>query len=179
VGVIVAWPVLMVCVVLIVGGVMVKQEHDREDLLRDGKQMTARAEAVMDDVVVVIGFRPNSQVSFYFGQDPVFQFNTARELRRVFHQGRSYAAIEGKLCELTRQRQGGRLTLVSQVIPANLEEMIFELFDSWVVRIQVALESTETVWTVVGEERVQFLERLTIWIANAPASVVIAQTPNA
>ena len=71
-GVIVAWPVLMVCVVLIVGGVMVKQEHDREDLLRDGKQMTARAEAVMDDVVVVIGFRPNSQVSFYFGQDPVF-----------------------------------------------------------------------------------------------------------
>ena len=126
-GVIVAWPVLMVCVVLIVGGVMVKQEHDREDLLRDGKQMTARAEAVMDDVVVVIGFRPNSQVSFYFGQDPVFQFNTARELRRVFHQGRSYAAIEGKLCELTRQRQGGRLTLVSQVIPANLEEMIFEV----------------------------------------------------
>ena len=71
------------------------------------------------------------------------------------------------------------MTLVSQVIPANLEEMIFELFDSWVVRIQVALESTETVWTVVGEERVQFLDRLANWIANAPASVVIAQTPNA
>ena len=161
---------------------MAKQEQDREDLLREGKQMSLRAEASIDGVVVVIGFRSQGQASFYFGADPVFQFNAALELRRVFHQGKRYAAIQGRLCELVRKSQRDRVSFESQDILADVEAVIMRLLDSSLARIRVALEALETPmegWEIAGGREEDFRNRLTDWMTNIPVSVVIADTPNA
>ena len=161
---------------------MAKQEQDREDLLRDGKQMLLRAECVIDDVVVVIGFRSQGQVSVYVGPDPVFQFNSSMELRRVFHQGKRYAAIQGRLCELVRKSQRDRVSFESQDILADVEAVIMRLLDSSLARIRVALETLETPmegWEIAGGQEGDFRNRLTDWMTNIPVSVVIADTPNA
>jgi hypothetical protein len=158
---------------------MAKQEQDREDLLREGKQMSLRAEASIDGVVVVIGFRSQGQASFYFGADPVFQFNAALELRRVFHQGKRYAAIQGRLCELVRKNQRDRVSFESQDILADVEAVIMRLLDSSLARIRVALETPMEGWEIAGGQEADFRNRLTDWMTNIPVSVVIADTPNA
>ena len=158
---------------------MAKQEQDREDLLRDGKQMSLRAEVLIDDVVVVIGFRSQGQASFYFGADPVFQFNATLELRRVFHQGKRYAAIQGRLCELARNKQRDRVGFEPQDILADVEAVIMGLLDSSLARIRVALEAHLEGWKIVGGQEADFRKRLAEWMTNIPVSIVLAETPTA
>mgnify|MGYP003681535513 CR=1 FL=1 len=76
---------------------MAKQEQDREDLLRDGHQMSIRGETIINGIVVTIGFRSLGQLSMYCGADPVFQFNADHQLRRVFFEGERIAADAGRL----------------------------------------------------------------------------------
>ncbi len=156
---------------------MAKQEQDREDLLRDGKQMLLRAECVIDDVVVVIGFRSQGQVSVYVGPDPVFQFNSSMELRRVFLNGKRYAAIQGRLCELTRSGSSDRVRFSPQATLANVEAEIMANLDSELARIQIAIESPETHWRLACGEFLDFQSQLSEWLAIVLDSVKIAETP--
>jgi len=158
---------------------MAKEEQDREDLLRDGRQMSLRAEALIDGVVVVIGFRSQGQASFYFGADPVFQFNAALELRRVFHQGKRYAAIQGRLCQLARKKQRNRVSFEPQEILVDVEAVIMRLLDSSLARIRVALEAPLADWKIVGGQEADFRNQLADWMMNIPGSIVIADTPSA
>ena len=157
---------------------MARQEQDREDLLRDGKQMLLRAECVIDDVVVVVGFRSQGQVSIYVGPDPVFQFNSSSELRRVFFNGKRYAAIQGRLCELTRSVSSDRVRFSPQAILANVETEIMADLESNLARIQIALESPETEWRLAGGEFLNFQSQLSEWLGIVLTSVKIAETPN-
>lgn len=157
---------------------MARQEQDREDLLRDGKQMRLRAECTIDDVVVVIGFRPEGQVSVYVGADPVFQFNRALELRRVFLNGKRYAAIQGKLCELTRSESSDRVRFSSQAILAEVEGEIRAALEFNVGQIQLALESPGTAWRLAGGDFLDFRKRLSDWLAIVLDNFKIAETPN-
>ncbi|MAI69693.1 MAG: hypothetical protein CMM01_02105 [Rhodopirellula sp.] len=157
---------------------MAKQEQDREDLLRDGKQMLLRAECVIDDVVVVIGFRSQGQVSVYVGPDPVFQFNSSVELRRVFFNGKRYAAIQGRLCELMRSESSDRVRFSPQAILTNVETEIMANLDSELARIQIAIESPETHWGLAGGEFLDFQSQLSEWLAIVLDNVKIAETPN-
>jgi len=63
---------------------------------------------------VIVGFRPNGAASFFFGDDPVYQFNAAGELRRGFCNGLLFKAVRGRLVSLERQRQAGVVQLVSR-----------------------------------------------------------------
>jgi hypothetical protein len=158
---------------------MAKQEQDREDLLRDGKQMLLRGECPVDGVVVVVGFRSQGQASFYFGPDPVFQFNENGELRRVFFKGKRFAAIQGKLCELTRQQQSDRVRFVPQEILADVESEMMGFLDRGLAQVQVAIESPDTEWRISGGNAAGFRRQLSEWLANVPADKVIADAPNA
>ena len=158
---------------------MAKQEQDREDLLRDGKQMLLRGECPVDGVVVVVGFRSQGQASFYFGPDPVFQFNENGELRRVFFKGKRFAAIQGKLCELTRQQQSNRVHFVPQEILADVASEMMGFLDHGLTQVQVAIDSLEKEWRISGGNAAEFRRQLSEWLANMPADKVIADAPNA
>ena len=75
---------------------MARRESDREDLLREATALVERAELTIEgfDEPIVVGFRRDGSASFFFGADPVYQFNTAFELRRAFVVGLLYKAEE-------------------------------------------------------------------------------------
>ncbi len=58
-----------------------------------------------------MGFRPDGGWSIYFDEDPVYQFNSAGQVRRVFIAGQRLEASNGQLLQLNRQTAGGRVEL--------------------------------------------------------------------
>ncbi len=93
---------------------MARDEEDREDLLREATALVERVELQIYGLLesVVAGFRRDSAASFFFGQDVVYQFNTACELRRGFFEGKLLKAERGRLIQLTRQRTAESVNLV-------------------------------------------------------------------
>jgi len=88
---------------------MARQEQDKEDLLREATALIERVELTTTThggakQTVVVGFRRDGSPSYFFGADPVYQFNARRELRRGFHSGKLLKAEQGRLVELTRKR---------------------------------------------------------------------------
>lgn len=99
---------------------MARQEHERENLLRDATAFTERIEFAPRDPVpagrkgVFIGFRSDGRASFYFGDDPVYHFTPAGQLRRAFVASR-LIKIEGEeLVAMRRVREAGQVQLVSR-----------------------------------------------------------------
>src|SRR6186997_1242741 len=85
---------------------MARRESEREDLLREATALVERAELTLEgsEEPIVVGFRRDGSASFFFGVDPVYQFNAACELRRAFVGGLLYKAERGRLVSLSRQR---------------------------------------------------------------------------
>jgi hypothetical protein len=85
---------------------MAREESDREDLLREATALVRRVELRTADEPesVTAGFRRDGSLSLFFGGDPVYQFNSAGELRRAYLRGKLLKAERGKLVELTRVR---------------------------------------------------------------------------
>jgi len=73
---------------------MAREEEPREDLLREATALVERVELQIEGFAetIVAGFRRDGAASFYFGQDFVFQFNTANQLRRGYVEGRLFKA---------------------------------------------------------------------------------------
>ncbi len=61
---------------------------------------------------IVVGFRQDGSASFFFGPDPVYQFNAANELRRAFVNDLLYKAEAGRLVSLRRERSATETALV-------------------------------------------------------------------
>ncbi|HEX3599001.1 MAG TPA: hypothetical protein VHU84_02590, partial [Lacipirellulaceae bacterium] len=75
---------------------MSREESQREDLIREATALVERIEISFDASVsndpdspqqVIIGFRANGALSIFFGEDPVYQFNSAGDLRRAYWNG--------------------------------------------------------------------------------------------
>src|SRR3954468_24098136 len=93
---------------------MSRRESDREDLLREATALVERAELNVAGLEesIVIGFRRDGAASFYFGADPVYQFNAVGQLRRGFVAGRLIKAERGRLVALSRERTENEVALV-------------------------------------------------------------------
>jgi hypothetical protein len=93
---------------------MARRESEREDLLREATALVERAELRIEghDEPIVVGFRRDGSASFFFGADPVYQFNTASELRRAYVDGLLYKAERGRLVALRRERSATEVALV-------------------------------------------------------------------
>ena len=85
---------------------MSRSESDREDLLREATALVERVELSIPGYgeSIVVGFRRDGSASFFFGQSPVFQFNSQRELRRAFRDGLLFKTDNGRLVEMRRER---------------------------------------------------------------------------
>ena len=85
---------------------MAQHEDDREDLMREAVALPDRVELSVNgfESLITIGFRSNSAMSIFIGQDPVYQFDPEGRLRRVFVDGLLYRSQHTTLAMLKRER---------------------------------------------------------------------------
>jgi len=98
---------------------MARDESRREDLLREATAFVERIELVPSsstskaaETPIVAGFRADGALSVFFGEDPVYQFNAAGELRRAYCDGLLLKAVRGRLVSLQRVRSANEVQLV-------------------------------------------------------------------
>jgi hypothetical protein len=156
---------------------MALEEHDREDLLGEGRNMPWRGACVIDDVEMLVGFRKQGQVSLFCGVDPVFQFNVEGRLRRVYFEAGRYRAEEGRLVSMRRTSRGGKVEFETASIDHETEARLHASLQAWIRAIDSASDSRG--WRVEGETRDAFLMRLRAWLSGLPETPTIADRPNA
>ncbi len=85
---------------------MARHEADREDLVKEATAYVIRGELLIPDweQPLFIGFRKTGAFSFYFGPDPVYQFDPQARLRRAFVAGKLYRSQGHILCSMYRHR---------------------------------------------------------------------------
>lgn len=159
---------------------MARSEHDREDLLREAAALVERAELQIEgcDEPVVVGFRRNGSFSCYFGGDPVYQFNTAGELRRAFVAGLLYKAEEGRLVVIERERNSSQTLLRSKPCERAEEAIFLTAARERLQSLYLALE--RRYFTLVGEipSGGDVVERARKWLSALPATLRIADKPH-
>ncbi|WP_052031483.1 hypothetical protein [Novipirellula maiorica] len=156
---------------------MAKQERDREDLLRDGRQMAIRGETTINGTVVTIGFRGAGQLSLYCGADPVFQFNADQQLRRVFFKEIRYAADAGRLIRLHRVSRGGKVQFDSEPLSENDHAALLDSLGQWIRDLRLIVTNKRAEWRVADQQDVAFFSQLTRWIDALPQPIEIADSP--
>ncbi|MFK8114143.1 MAG: hypothetical protein AB8B91_18220 [Rubripirellula sp.] len=155
---------------------MAIEEHDREDLLKDGRTMPTRGQCSFGEVELMVGFRPQGQASLYCGADPVFQFNQDHELRRAFFRGQRFSADNQRLVRLARQSSGGKVQFVPHAIGSAVEAELFQEFADW--HQKLLEQNSRSSWRVIESTPGEFLSRLHSWIELA-MPMRIAHAPNA
>ncbi len=158
---------------------MAIQQHDREDLLGSGRAMPLRGELEINGVTLLVGFRSDGQVSLYCGTDPVFQFNGNSQLRRVFFQGRRFAAEGGRLMQLEQGRLGGKVRFQRQPVDQSQADKILALLGRWLSELQQAADQRPGEWRLVEPEPGALHKQLRAWLCELPNPPEIASSPNA
>ena len=168
---------------------MAKQTEDREDLLRDGTAMPVRGRLWVDRAEVVIGFRSRGQLSLYWDQDPVFQFDESCRLRRVFIDSCRLKAENGKLVRLRQphesiDRRVDRLRLVTEPISEVDEAAILQRLSDRLQQIdatldQMVFDADQALLQSVGATPPEFARRVRGWIADWDRSLGVAGGPSA
>lgn len=158
---------------------MARQEEAREDLLREATTLVERIELRAEgfDDSIVAGFRRDGTASFFLGQQIVYQFNSARELRRGFLDGRLYKAECGRLVELRRQRTSESVDLVRHEL-TDLETSQFTADAHQ--RLQKLHQTLSTgQFQILGQVSPQgdLVRRLQNWLANLSEPIPLAQSP--
>ena len=156
--------------VICYAGRMAREESDREDLLREATALVERIElAPVGESAgqhVVAGFRAGGAVSFYFGAEPVYQFNAAGELRRAFCNGLLIKASCGRLVSLSRKRLTTEVQLLShELSDVEQADFVAKMRDR-LQRFAAALETSQL--TIVGQvpADADVLGRLRKWMAT-------------
>ena len=95
-----------------------RQESDKEDLIRDATAMVERAEVICAgwSAVITIGFFRDGRCAVYFDQDPFYQFDTHGLLRRAFEAGYLYRSQGSTLARLDRSRRADEHSETSGVV---------------------------------------------------------------
>jgi len=161
------------------GKLMARVPEEREELLREARALVVRAEMEVDgfDEPIVVGFRRSGAASFYFGQDVVYQFNTASELRRAYLDGEMYKAEERRLVRLNPRRTSESLELVSHEL--TLAETA-EFLSAARARVRELRRSLcESRYRVIGQvpNDQDLPKQIREWLAKLPAQIVLAETP--
>ena len=159
---------------------MAQHERDREDLLREATALTVRAELAVDgfDEHVVIGFRHGGAASVFFGADPVYQFNSANQLRRGFRHGQLIKAVDGRLFSMRRQRAGGQVQFLRSEMDATTMADYLKTCREQLSTLTARL--AEMQFQVIGQvpEDGDVLAQITDWLQTLPEQLAVATKPN-
>lgn len=146
---------------------MARHAQDREDLLRDAKALVPRVQLrlpILGKVCdVFAGFRTGA-ASLYFDFDPVYQFNSAGELRRAFVDDCIVKAVAGRLKVWKTQRTPTEVTMQSHFMaPEEVEKLRGDLV-ARIHELQAGIERNkfELVGQVPAESNA--VEQLLAWL---------------
>jgi hypothetical protein len=166
---------------------MAREESDREDLLREATALVERIElrpangtaaAGHADAAesIVIGFRANGAISFFFGADPVYQFNAAGELRRAYCDGLLFKAVRGRLVSLERVRTQNEVQLLKRELSDDDQTAFVARMRQRLVLLNQELNSGSL--EIVGQvpQHSDILGRVRSWLAEHDATA-IADSP--
>ena len=165
---------------------MAKQHQDKEDILREASALVNRIELEFfletgSQTSVVVGFRRSGAVSFFFGAEPVYQFNTQHAFRRGYYEDAMLKADQGKIVQLTRTRDGEQLILLrreynddqTKAFVAEMKQVLWNLHS--VIQSQQYRIAGANVQHGTGEELV---EQIVAWIEDHVGEIQIAAVPN-
>ena len=160
---------------------MARNETDREDLLREATALVERAELVLPEEPrpVVSGFRRDGSLSIYFGDDPVYQFNSALELRRAYVGGLLYKAEQGRLIELRRERTADEVRLLRRELAAGEERSLLADAEARLIRLARAIDSATARVTEQVPANADVASRTAGALQTVLPHVRIAATPHA
>lgn len=160
---------------------MARDAHDREDLLREARGLSPRAELQLalpeGPGELFVGYRGES-LSLYFGQDLAFHFNARGELRRAFAAELLMKADGGRLVAMRRERSETKSLLVSRVLD---DAATAELLGDLQRRLRKLAELLAAGgYLVVGEVPANsgVVAKLQTWLANQTEPIVVAASPN-
>jgi hypothetical protein len=159
---------------------MARHEADREDLLREATAMPRRIELQLSQFPesVFIGFRGNGAASWYFGGEPVYQFNPQQELRRVFAHGVLWKAESGTLHRMQRQRTAQHSMLLSKACePQEQNQLLLELHQQ-LATVWQSLQSGQ--YRIVGQHPIatDLIPEILAWCESLPEPVRVALSPH-
>jgi hypothetical protein len=106
-----------------------REEHSREDLLRDARALVPRVRLRLLEPPlaepIFAGFR-GAALSLYFGEDPVFHFNGEGRLRRAHVDGRLLKAQAQRLTSMRRERAADETSLISHELDDDEQRQLLE-----------------------------------------------------
>lgn len=162
---------------------MAREEHDRENLLRDATAFVERIELAQSDDSpasghpIFIGFRESGAASVYFGTDPVYHFNSRSQLRRAFCDGLLLKAEHGRLVSLRRVRQADEVQLLRRELPHDEAAMILTGVRQRMQELKFVCDRKS--FTIVGQmpEDIDVLTHVVDWLGQCD-DVQIADAPH-
>jgi hypothetical protein len=169
-------------------GRMARDQSQRDDLLAEATALVERVEIVPLDVhgsskgdesstPIVAGFRADGALSLFFGEDPVYQFNEAGELRRAYVGAQLYKALGGRLVELTRVRLPNQVELRRRELPAEEDADFLLRMCRWLTDLKTLLDAGN--FQVVGQipPDANVIDRVRNWLVLS-SKHSIAKRPN-
>jgi hypothetical protein len=149
---------------------MAREEHDREDLLREATALVERIELAPpgdgggESEHVVIGFRAAGAMSIFFGGETAFHFNSGCELRRAYAGGLLYKAEHGGLVSLERVRRENEVQLMRRSISNEGQAEFLAAIEGQLKKVldQIRQSGLVTVGQVPAE--VDVLSRALEWL---------------
>jgi hypothetical protein len=164
---------------------MAREEHDREELLRDATAYVDRAEFQVAGHAspVFVGFRRDGAASFYLSPDRVYHFNSSGELRRAFVDGLLYKAVAGELVSLERHRDPTETSLVARELSHDETSLLLDAMQRELLQLRERMSSAAV--TVCGqvtsaetEARGETASSLVKdWLSQMPARFAVARSP--
>lgn len=158
---------------------MARHSSHREDLIQDATAMVDRAEFVSNDArVVVAGFRPEGACSFYFGEQPVYQFTAEPKLRRVFLDG-ILKAESGRLVRWEKSSRGGQVQMIARPVgTAEQSTLLSDMHRHLIELREGMLAGTWRLSKEVSQPGSHAAQRVQLWLANMPSCFEIAESPH-
>lgn len=157
---------------------MARETRDREDILREATALVERAELSLGGAEpIVAGFRRDGSISFYFGSDPVYQFNAAGQLRRAYVDGHLIKAEQGRLARLRRQQGEGQVELLRHDLDEPQTEALLDRMRSDLVDLRQAIVRQQYVVRGQRPEDRDIVGRIGTWLEGMGESIAIANSP--
>jgi len=160
---------------------MAREEVEREDLLRDATALVERVEiqTTGDSGALVIGFRENGCLSFYFGEESAYHFNSAGHLRRAYADRLLYKADRDRLVALEKKRTAGEVHMLRHDLDQVASEEFLAQLRSRLVDVRDALEQGDFERVAQVPSDASVVERVKNWLSQLPPTITVAHSPHA
>ena len=159
---------------------MVRKVQDREDILREATALVSRAECSVlgFDENVIFGFRQDGSIAIYVGPDPVYQFNSQCQLRRVYRNEILLKAKNGRLVELERRLDKRAVSWAERELSdEQTTTLLFEL-RRHLDDLFEALSADRFKLLAQVPQDDDVVSRLLGWLAALPEQLVVARSPH-